>query len=156
MFSLQDLLTDIPAGMLISFPSWTLKRWATSDWLQETSGKKSCSSSHIPFCVRPGPLFQGSWVITLKITRFGIQTGEVFWNCQFAMDFIKTWHTCAKNCFLLTDLLLEQLAASFPRIKSILKRKNNKKWQKMLESCHLKFYYTSCFLVDISITKNST
>ena len=42
-FSLQDLLIDIPAGMLISFPSWTSKRWATSDWLPETSGKKSFS-----------------------------------------------------------------------------------------------------------------
>ena len=46
------------------------------------------------------------------------------------MDFVNTWHPCAKNGFLLTALLSEPLAISFTRVNSILKQKNGKNGQK--------------------------
>ena len=52
------------------------------------------------------------------------------------MDFIKTWHKCVNNCFLLTALLLETFAICFTRVNSILKKKNDIKMPKTLELCH--------------------
>ena len=61
-------------------------------------------------------------VVVFKITRFGIQSGELIWRGQYSIDFIKTRHTCAKNRFLLTALLLEPFALSFKRFSSIKKK----------------------------------
>ena len=53
--------------------------------------------------------------------RFAIQSGELLWRSQFSINFLKIWHTCVKNFFLLTALLLEP--NSLTRLHSIKKKK---------------------------------
>ena len=96
--------------------------------------------TYTPLIHSPGLLEQGSWVVPYKIMRFAIQSGELLWTSQFLMNFIKTWHTCAKNCFLLTALLLEPLAISFKKVNQILKKKNDQKKKKR------------CYAIDILCT----
>ena len=68
-----------------------------------------------------------------------IQKEYLFWRSKFRLDFIKTWRTCAKNCFLLTALLLEPLEISFTRVNTIKKKKMAKKRSKILQLVHLLF-----------------
>ena len=73
------------------------------------------------------------YIYTKCEKKFGIKTGEMLRRSQLGMDFIISWHTCAINCFLLTAPLLKPLSISFTQVKLILKQKNGKKRQKMLE-----------------------
>ena len=47
--------------------------------------------------------------------------------CQLWQDFIKTWQTCVKNCFLLMDLLFGHLLLVIKELIQFLKRKKGKK-----------------------------
>ena len=68
-------------------------------------------------------------VVTFKIMRFGVRSGELLWKSQLWRDLTKTWHTRAKYGFPLIALLLEPLPSCFTRVNSISEKK--KKQQKI-------------------------
>ena len=77
--------------------------------------------------------FKTTLNLALEPKRFAIQSEELLWRSQFKMDFIETWQTCVKNCFLLTALLSSHLQSVLQGFIQVLKRKNDKKRQKVLE-----------------------